>query len=277
MAASGHHGERSCGIRHPDGLGEADTWVVAFDEYVPAQEGKRESLCTLANGYWGTRGAAEESVADGVHYPGTYFAGVYDEVDWVVDGAAMRDEEMVNAPNWLSLLFRLGGDDWFGLDSFGDAGLLEFHQELDVRHGILTRYITVRDIHGRTTTVRSDRFVSQATPRLAAMRVSVLPVDWSGPLTVRAGIDGRVANTNMPDHSPRTHRHLRPTVLREQTPDTVLLEVETARSHIESLPRRALQCGSATPSCGPRAASTQTPTGRSRTSSRRMSRPVNLW
>ena len=196
------------------------------------QEGKRESLCTLANGYWGARGAAEESVADDVHYPGTYFAGVYDEVDWVVDGVAMPDEEMVNAPNWLPLLFRLGDDDWFRLDSIADAELLDYRQELDVRHGILTRTITVRDLRRGVTTLRSDRFVSQATPRLAAMRVSILPVDWSGPVTVRAGIDGRVGNTNVPDHSPRTHRHLRPTVLREQTPDTVLIEVETARSHI---------------------------------------------
>ena len=206
--------------------------MVVFDEYVPRRRGTREALCTLANGYWGTRGAAEETVADDTHYPGTYFAGVYDVVDWTVDGVAMPDEEMVNAPNWLPVRFRLGDDDWFGLDALDDVDLLDFHQELDVRHGVLTRNVTVRDARGRMTTVRSDRFVSQATPRLAAMRVSILPVDWSGPVTVRTGIDGQVANTNVPDHSPRTHRHLRPTVLREQAPDTVLLEAQTARSNI---------------------------------------------
>jgi len=233
MAGSGLLDERLCGVRHPDDHpGGVDTWVVVFDEYVPAQEGKREALCTLANGYWGTRGAAEEAVADDVHYPGTYFAGVYDVVDWTVDGVAMPDEEMVNAPNWLPVRIRLEGDEWFGLDALDSADLLDFRQELDVRHGILTRNVTVRDPRGRVTMVRSDRFVSQATPRLAAMRVSILPVDWSGPVTVRTGIDGRVANTNVPDHSPRTHRHLRPTVMREEAPDTVLLEAETARSNI---------------------------------------------
>ncbi|WP_448809693.1 glycoside hydrolase family 65 protein [Agromyces bauzanensis] len=233
MAAPHTLDERLCGMLHPDGHpGDADTWVVAFDEYLPTQEGKREALCTLANGYWGTRGAVEECIADDVHYPGTYFAGVYDVVDWTVDGASMPDEEMVNAPNWLPVRFRLDGGDWFGLDALDEADLLEFRQELDVRHGILTRRYTLRDDLGRVTTVRSDRFVSQATPRLAAMRVSILPVGWSGPITVRSGIDGRVANTNMPDHSPRTHRHLHPTVLREQGSDTVLLEAETARSKI---------------------------------------------
>lgn len=233
MAGSGLLDGLLCGVRHPDPPSEdPDTWVVAFDEYVPAQEGKREALCTLANGYWGTRGAAEEAVADDTHYPGTYFAGVYDVVDRDAGGVVMPDEEMVNAPNWLPVRIRVGGDDWFGLDALNEADVLEFHQELDVRHGILTRTVTVRDARGGMTMVRSDRFVSQAMPRLAAMRVSILPVDWSGPVTVRSGIDGRVANTNVPDHSLRTHRHLRPTVLRELAPDTVLLEVETERSNI---------------------------------------------
>ena len=225
--------DRLCGIPHPDGESDgAETWVVAFDEYLPGQEGKREALCTLANGYWGTRGAAEESVADDVHYPGTYFAGVYDVVDVSGDGISMADEEMVNAPNWLPLRFRPDNGDWFELDALDHADLVDFHQELDVRHGILTRTVTVRDALGRVTTVRSDRFVSQATPRLAAMRVTILPVDWSGSVTVRSGIDGRVANTNVAAHAPHTHRHLRPTALREPAPDTVLLEAETARSSI---------------------------------------------
>ena len=233
MAAPRLPDDRPCGIPHPDGASDgAETWAVAFDEYLPGQEGKREALCTLANGYWGTRGAAEESVADDVHYPGTYFAGVYDVVDVTVDGTSMTDEEIVNAPNWLPLRFRLGDGDWFELDALDDADLVEFHQELDVRHGILTRNVTVRDALGRTTTVRSDRFVSQATPRLAAMRVTILPVDWSGPVTVRSGIDGRVANTNVAAHSPHAHRHLRPTSLREPAPDMVLLEAETGRSSI---------------------------------------------
>ena len=37
----------------------------------------REALCTLGNGYFATRGAAEEADADEIHYPGTYLAGGY--------------------------------------------------------------------------------------------------------------------------------------------------------------------------------------------------------
>lgn len=232
MAAPGPLDESLCGIRHPGISDDADCWRVVFDEYVPAEEGKREALCTLANGYWGTRGAAEETVADGTHYPGTYFAGVYDVVDWMVDGAPMPNEEIVNAPNWLPFRFRLDGGEWFGLDHVDVSDVLDFRQELDVRHGTLTRTVTVRDALGRVTAVRSDRFVSQADIRIAAMRVSILPVNWSGQVTVRTGIDGRVANTNVPQGFAGVRRHLRPLQLREISSDAMLLEVETSRSKV---------------------------------------------
>ena len=231
MAAPAALDERICAHPQPE-PGAADTWIVAFDDYQPSHEGTREALCTLANGYWGTRGAAEESVADDVHYPGTYFAGVYDVVEWPIEGVMTSDEEMVNAPNWLPVRFRIDDGDWFGLDALAEADVLDFRQELCVRHGILSRGVTFRDDRGRVTTMRSHRFVSQASPRLAAMRVSILPVDWSGSVTVWSGVDGGVANTNVPGHHPSTHRHLRPVQTRESSPDSVLLDTETLRSGI---------------------------------------------
>ncbi len=53
-----------------------DRWLMRYDGYDPEDEGRRESLCTMGNGYLATRGAAAESSADGIHYPGTYAAGV---------------------------------------------------------------------------------------------------------------------------------------------------------------------------------------------------------
>ena len=38
-----------------------DGWTVVFDGWDPADEGRREALCTLGNGYLATRGAAAES------------------------------------------------------------------------------------------------------------------------------------------------------------------------------------------------------------------------
>jgi len=219
----------TCGMAHPGSPGDADCWVVVFDDYLPDEEGRREALCTLANGYWGTRGAGEETVADGTHYPGTYFAGVYDSVDWMSDDSPTSDEEMVNAPNWLPIRIRLDTEESLCLDR---ADVRAFRQELDVRHGILTREVTVRDARGRVTTVRSDRFVSQSTVRLAAIRVTVLPVDWSGPVTIWTGIDAGVANTNAAHGISKARRHLRSIRSSETGPDTILLEAETTHSNI---------------------------------------------
>ena len=55
-------------------------WILSYDGFDPKEEGLREALCTLGNGYFATRGAAPESAADDVHYPGTYVAGCYDRL-----------------------------------------------------------------------------------------------------------------------------------------------------------------------------------------------------
>ena len=83
MAESARLGVHSCGIPHPIGPGATDTWLVVFDEYVPAQEGSgsRSAHSPMATG---ARGAPQRSRSPtDVHYPGTYFAGVYDVVDWI--------------------------------------------------------------------------------------------------------------------------------------------------------------------------------------------------
>jgi trehalose/maltose hydrolase-like predicted phosphorylase len=51
----------------------ARSWRLAG--FVPAEGGRRESLCTLGNGYVATRGAMPESGADTVHYPAPTWRG----------------------------------------------------------------------------------------------------------------------------------------------------------------------------------------------------------
>ncbi|GGN48647.1 hypothetical protein GCM10011579_001500 [Streptomyces albiflavescens] len=46
-------------------------WTWDYEGCDPARGRLRESLCTLGNGYFATRGAAPECVADAVHYLGT--------------------------------------------------------------------------------------------------------------------------------------------------------------------------------------------------------------
>jgi beta-phosphoglucomutase family hydrolase len=216
-------------------------WLLRYDGFDPATEGQREALCTLGNGYWGTRGAASESEADAVHYPGTYLAGVYNRVRTDLGAHSVEDEHMVNAPNWLPLHFKVADNEWFHPSSLQ---VVEYRQELDLRRAVLSRVIRFRDHDGRTTRVTSRRFVSQSAPHLAVMETTFEAEDWSGQITVQSALDGRVANRNVAADRLLTGRHLVPRTAAGIDEETVLLEMETTQSgiHIAMASRtRALQ------------------------------------
>lgn len=204
-------------------------WLLVYDGFDPAQEGTREALCTLGNGYWGTRGSAAESSDDGVHYPGTYLAGVYNRVLSDVNGRTVETEHLVNAPNWTALQVRIGDGSWLGPAT---AELLSCHQRLDLRRGVLTRTVRYRDTTGRTTRLTTTRIVSQAASHLAAQQTTVEAEDWSGTVIVRATLDGRVSNRNVVDDRQLTSRHLAPTAEMRIDAETVLLEVATSSSQV---------------------------------------------
>ncbi len=58
-----------------------EEWSLTYDRWEPEQQPLREALCTLGNGVFATRGAAEEAGAGGPHYPGTYLAGCYNRLE----------------------------------------------------------------------------------------------------------------------------------------------------------------------------------------------------
>ena len=144
-----------------------NSWRLAYDGYDPAAEGVREALCTLGNGYLATRGAAPESAADEAHYPGTYAAGCYNRLTDVVGGVVVENESLVNLPNWLPMTFRAGDGEWFG-----SAGVQVFDhsQTLDLRGGVLTRQLRVRDNEGHTTRVTQRRFVHMRHQHLCGLQ-----------------------------------------------------------------------------------------------------------
>ena len=83
-------------------------WRLTYEGFDPKDEGLREALCTLGNGYFATRGAGPEAQADEIHYPGTYLAGGYNRLETEIEGRVIENEDLVNLPNWLLLNFRIG-------------------------------------------------------------------------------------------------------------------------------------------------------------------------
>jgi len=206
-----------------------DAWTLVLDGWDPDDEGRREALCTLGNGRFATRGAAPESRAGGVCYPGTYAAGIYNRLSDEVCGRNVENESMVNLPNWLDLRFAIEDGDWVDLSG---VRVLRHRVELDMRRGVLSRTLRFVDTAGRTTAVWQRRLVHMAQPHLAGLRTVITAEDWRGRLRVTSGIDGAVTNSGVQRYADMSSHHL--DVLRTGQPDpwTVLLVARTTQSEL---------------------------------------------
>ena len=204
-------------------------WTLAYDSFDPARQGLREALCALGNGYFVTRGALPEADADGVNYPGTYVAGLYNRLATEIAGRTVVNEDLVNVPNWLPLAFRVAGGPWFEV---GSAEVLEHRLELDMRQGTLLRRLVWQDAEGRRTRVAQRRLVSMKDEHLAGLETTFTAENWSGTLEVRSGLDGRVVNAGVKRYRDLNGRHLAVLGQAAVNSETVDLQVETTQSHV---------------------------------------------
>ncbi|GFG76273.1 trehalose-phosphatase [Mycobacterium botniense] len=207
----------------------ANPWTLSFGGYDPRDEPLREALCTVGNGCFATRGCAPESTAGGVHYPGTYAAGVYNRLTDHIAGSTVTNESLVNLPNWLPVTFRIDTGPWFDIDA---VELLSYSQTLDLRRAVLTRQFRFRDAAGRTTAVTQRRFVAMHLPHVAALETTVTAENWSGTLEFRSAIHGDVENRLVERYRELSSRHLEVTRLCELSSEAVLLEAATVQSRI---------------------------------------------
>jgi alpha,alpha-trehalase len=206
-----------------------DPWELVYEGYDPTEERLREALCTIGNGYVATRGCAPEAAASESHYPGTYAAGVYNELSDRIADHTIDNESIVNLPNWLSLTFRINDGPWFDVD---DAELLSYRQVFDLRHATLTRTLRFRDDAGQVTTLTQQRFASMHHPHLLAMQTTVSAENWSGTVEFRSLVDASVRNTLVERYRALSSTHLTASVIDEIAPYSVVLRTQTSQSRI---------------------------------------------
>lgn len=180
-------------------------WNLNYDEYEAEKEGLREALCTLGNGYFATRAAHEESRDDNYHYPGTYLAGGYNRLESEIAGQVIENEDLVNWPNWLVLRFKPADGEWLNLD---EMSVLAHRQTLNLREGLLQRFIHVKDGDGRETIIESSRLVHMQHPHLAAIQWKLTPKNWSGKIIIHSALDGSVINNGVARYRDLRGRHL---------------------------------------------------------------------
>jgi len=204
-------------------------WMFVYDGFDPEKESLREALCTLGNGYFATRGAGPEVQADAIHYPGTYLAGGYNRLSTEIAGRVIENEDLVNLPNWLPLNFRIDDGSWFSLMT---VEILSYRQELDIRKGVLSRTIRFCDRQGRETSMTCRRLVHMGNPHLAAQEIVLTAENWSGAVTIRSALDGRVVNAGVKRYQSLNNRHLEPLDAGSFNSDVIYLEVRTNQSKL---------------------------------------------
>lgn len=201
---------------------------ILYSGWEPEDQKLREALCTLGNGYFATRGAAEEGKDDGTHYPGTYLAGGYNRAQSTISGKTIENEDLVNFPNWLCLSFRAEHGEWLNLDRLQ---VHEYEQNLDLKKGVLHRFMVVEDSKGRKSQISSRRFVSMRNMHNAAIEWSLTALNWSGKIEVMSKLDGAITNNGVDRYKELENHHL-DAVETRTTKDGILLTVKTKQSDV---------------------------------------------
>ncbi|MBD3246306.1 MAG: glycoside hydrolase family 65 protein [Candidatus Omnitrophica bacterium] len=205
-------------------------WKLTYKRFQPAQEQLREALCTLANGYFGTRAAAPEATASKIHYPGTYVAGLYNKLETCFEKKCVTNEDMVNCPQWNFVTFRAGDEDWFCPST---ARILTYRMQLHMKDGVVSRTVRFRTAKGARFKVESRMLIHLERMHLGAIEYKITPENYHGEITVRTMLDGAVENLGVARYRQLNSKHLQPCANGRFQKNGVYLSMKTSQSGVE--------------------------------------------
>jgi beta-phosphoglucomutase family hydrolase len=208
---------------------ERDAWKLSYYDYQLESERSREALLAVGNGYFGTRGAMEESFPNKVNYPGTYISGLFNRLVSKVGDRDIENEDFVNISNWLPVTFRIDQGPWFEFSPEPKFEIVSISRTLDIHKGILHRELVVKDGNGRLTRVDSSRFASMADPHRAGLRYKITPLNYNARIGIRSEIRGDHRNSGVERYNGLNQQHLVP-VSEEVIHDRMDLVVKTSQS-----------------------------------------------
>ncbi|MBK8986692.1 MAG: glycoside hydrolase family 65 protein [Chloroflexi bacterium] len=159
-------------------------WVICQSGFDPAGQRHMETVFTLGNGYFSTRGAFEEGHPD--DQPITFAHGIFDDMP-------VSFTELVNMPDWLDTAVWVDGAP-FRLDQ---GQILHFQRQMDLRQGILRRDVRWQSPGGAIVDLTFERFASYAQEHVGALRILATAVNQACHLAITTGINGHVANEDL--------------------------------------------------------------------------------
>ncbi len=164
-------------------------WQITEERFDPKTMHAHESVYTVGNGYFATRGTFEERYFGA--NPGTLLYGVFDDIP-------IGKEELANAPDWLPIKLFINGERF----QLTRGNVLAYQRTLDMQSGTLTRTIRWESSSGIRLTIQSERFASLADVHVGAIRYRVT-VEEKPPeiehlhLLLRATFDLAVSNNDV--------------------------------------------------------------------------------
>ncbi|WP_379160667.1 glycoside hydrolase family 65 protein [Paenibacillus sp. sgz5001063] len=170
-----------------------DEWSIIEESFDPQTQEISESVFSLGNGYMGGRANFEEQYS-GHSLQGSYMAGVYypdkTRVGWWKNGYPEYFAKVLNSTNWIGINIDIDGTP---LD-LAACTVSEFHRELNMKEGTLSRSFTATTESGKEVKVESIRIVSMARREIGAIRYSITPLNFAGELTITPYLDGDIKN-----------------------------------------------------------------------------------
>ncbi|MBD3421361.1 MAG: beta-phosphoglucomutase [Chitinivibrionales bacterium] len=204
-------------------------WNLTYKEYNADEEKLRETLCTIGNGNFGTRGCYEGARISDTHYPGTYIAGVFNKLPSTVHDKVIYNDDFVNCPNWLAVEYKIDKSNY--ANPFHQK-ILHYEQNLNMRDAVMSRTIEVQDRLGRITRLESERFADLVDPHFGAIQFKITPVNYSAPISLRSSLDGTVINYGVPRYRNLSNKHLAP-IDQGKVDEGIFIYCETNQSHIQ--------------------------------------------
>ncbi len=185
---------------------ESARWGLFYNEYNPGFEKSRETLLTVGNGFFATRGSMEETpLPSSINYPATYMTGVYNTLKSNVAGRTVENEDFVNCMDWVYTSFKIDEDEWIDINK---TTIEKIQRYLNFKTGELSRKMIIRDKKGRRTLIHSRRSVSMANPYIGGLQYLVKPLNYKDKITIRTDLKGNIKNEGVPRYRALNQNHL---------------------------------------------------------------------
>eukprot|EP01059_Diplonema_ambulator_P008034 TRINITY_DN17561_c0_g1_i2.p1 TRINITY_DN17561_c0_g1~~TRINITY_DN17561_c0_g1_i2.p1 ORF type:complete len:1583 (+),score=421.81 TRINITY_DN17561_c0_g1_i2:66-4814(+) len=194
---------------------QKDSWKLSFNTYSPNLETTRETLTTVGNGYFSSRGCFElysethssdpENTSYLVHYPGHYINGVYSRTLTNLNGEKVINTDLVNCPDWSMIRVSIGDEPFV---SPLEQEILNYTHQLNLKTAVMERALTFLDKSGRISRIESSRLVSMDLTHVAAINFIFTAINYTDRVTIRSGVDCALKNNLVKRYTGLQNKHI---------------------------------------------------------------------